>query len=174
MKNLLIILIMLFSCNSATDNKVSFKKIKEIDYTFDSGWKVAYSIKINSDGMCIVGEGRWTIKYHIGQLSNNDIESLDSFVQTIPFKQYDSVYSEDAVDQASYKLSLININKDTVTKFVYGETAPKLLNDFSNRLRLIKEKLKLIESDTVIDFISRKNFFPPTIKAQPGAGMRRG
>lgn len=161
----LIILILLFGCNTTNDNKVAFKKIKEIDYTFDSGWKDAYSLKISSDGMCIIGNGRWKIKYYIGQLSDKNIKSINSLIDSVPLEQYDSIYHENVVDQTSYKLVLINIKKDTIIKFVYGRTGPKLLNDFSNQLRKIKEELKFVERDTVIDFISRKNFFPPTVKA---------
>jgi hypothetical protein len=166
MKNLLIILILLISCNNSNpaDNGIGFKKIKEIDYTFDSGWKESYSIKINSNGACIVGDGRWKVNYFIGQLSEKDMQGLDSLVQNIPFNQYDSAYHEDAVDQASYKFVVINTNKDTVTKFVYGRKAPKLLNDFSNRLRQIKDGLHLVSKDTTVDFASRINFFPPAIK----------
>jgi hypothetical protein len=165
MKNILVLSMLLFSCNNVTDDKVVFKTVTEIDYTFDSGWKEAYSIKINADGKCIIGDGRWDIKYYVGQLSGITIQSLDSLIERIPFKQYDSTYTEDVVDQSSYKFFITNINKDTAIKFIYGRTAPKLLNDLSNRLRKIKEELKLIEKDTAIDFISRKKFFPATIKA---------
>lgn len=165
MKYIVIISILFFSCNNFSENKITFKKITEIDYTFDSGWKEVYSIKINADGKCVVGDGRSTMKYYISQLSNFNIRSLDRLIESIPFKQYDSSYYEDVVDQASYKFVLTNTNKDTLIKFVYGRTAPKLLNDLSHQLNLIKEELKLIQKDTLIDFSSRKNFFPPTIKA---------
>lgn len=165
MKNILIISILLFSCNNVTDNKAVFKTVTEIDYTFDSGWKEAYSVKITANGKCVIGDGRWDIKYYVGQLSGINIQSLDSLIESIPFKQYDSSYTEDVVDQSSYKFFIANVNKDTIIKFIYGRTAPKLLNDLSNRIRKIKEELSFTEKDTVIDFISRKNFFPATIKA---------
>lgn len=165
MKFTLTILILLFSCNNAANNnKIGFKKIKEIDYTYDSGWKVVYSIKINHNGTCVIGEGRWKINYFVGQLSKEDIKKLDSLVQNIPFNQYDSAYHEDAVDQSSYKFVLLKTSNDTITKFVYGRTGPKLLNDLSNQLRQIKENLHLVSKDTSVVFKSRINFFPPAIK----------
>lgn len=160
MKKFFILTILFWGCTNSSETKKSFKTVKEIDYTFDSGWKEAYSIKISHEGACIVGDGRWSMKYYTGQLSSENIKGLDSLIQSIPFKQYDSVYHEDVVDQASYKVILISTSNDTTTKFVYGRTAPQLLNKISNRLRLIKEKLKLIESDTVVNFKSRENFFP--------------
>ena len=165
MRNILILSLLLFSCNNTIDDKIVFKTVTEIDYTFDSGWKEAYSVKINADGKCVIGDGRWDIKYYVGQLSSINIQSLDSLIESIPFKNYDSTYIEDVVDQSSYKFFITNVNKDTTIKFIYGRTAPKLLNDLSNRLRKIKEELKLTEKDTVVDFSSRNKFFPTIIKA---------
>ena len=165
MKKFFVLTILFFGCANSSETKKAFKEVKEIDYTFDSGWKEAYSIKINHEGACIVGDGRWSIKYYTGQLSVEDMQGLDSLIQGIPFKQYDSVYHEDVVDQASYKIILIGSNNDITTRFVYGRTAPKQLNDFSNRLRLIKENLNLSASDTAVDFTSRKKNFQKPIKA---------
>jgi len=164
MKNLLAVAILLFSCNHVSEDKIVFKTVSAIDYTFDSGWKEAYSIKINSDGSCIVGEGRQQIQYYVGQLSEINIRRLDSAIKSIPFKQYDSSYVEDVVDQSSYKFFITGVNQDTTIKFVYGNKAPRLLNDLSNTLRGIKEALLLTKKDTVINFNSRINFFPPAIK----------
>lgn len=166
MKSFFILVIFFLGCESSINTKKFFQTTKEIDYTFDSGWKEAYSVKISSNGKCIIGKGRWDMKYYTGQLSERDITKLDSVFKIVPFEQYDSAYYEDAVDQPSYKIVLIGMNKDTITKFVYGRTAPKSLNEFSNQIRLIKESLKLTAKDTLVDFVSRKNFFPPTIKAQ--------
>ncbi|MBS1666284.1 MAG: hypothetical protein JST58_02805 [Bacteroidetes bacterium] len=165
MKKLSILIILFLGCNSSSDT--TFKAVKELDYTFDSGWKEAYSVKINHEGFCIVGDGRWGMKYYTGHLLNKDVHSLDSLIQKIPFKEYDSAYHEDVVDQASYKIVLVSASNDTTTKFVYGRTAPKVLNDLSNHIRLIKENLKLIESDTVVSFKSRENFFPKPITTKP-------
>lgn len=164
MKNYLLVLLLLLSCNSSDQVKKALSSFKVIDYTYDSGWKDAFSIRIGYDGKCVIGDGRWNMKYYTTQLSLENIQRIDSMVQNIPFEQYDSFYREDVVDQASYKLVLIGVNRDTTIKFVYGRTAPGPLNDFSNYLRLLKDKSNLIEKDTSIGFISRRNFFPQAIK----------
>ena len=164
MKYILIILIVLTSCN-LTKSKSTSKFFEEIDYTFDNGFNEAFSLKINSDGTCIVGEGRWTMKFYTSQLSKIEIESIDSLLQITPLNQYDSCYREPLVDQASYCFVLINRKKETIKKFVYGESAPKLLNQFSDKLEKIKKNLNLIGKDTTTVFLSRINFFPPPLKA---------
>ena len=167
MKQLLPIIFFLLGCNVINNYPDSFKTIEQIDYSFDSGWRETYSIKINSNGNCIIGEGRWSIKYYTGKLTETDMKELDSMVKSIQFKQFDSSYIEDVVDQSSYKIFLIEKNRDTIVKFVYGRTAPQQLNAFSNRISLLKNTLKLIQKDTVVEFISRKNFYPPSIEAPP-------
>ena len=164
MKNILL-LILLFGCNTSSNNQEAFKKTKEIDFTFDSGWKDMFSMKINSHGECVIGDGRWSVKYSKGQLSKLNLNTLDSMIESIPFSKYDSSYYEDIVDQSSYKIVIIDKNNDTTVKFVYGKVGPQLLNDLSNQLRTIKENIKAIKTDTIIDFISRRNFSPPAIKS---------
>ena len=163
MRLFLILALFIYGCNSSSKPRNALTSAKEIDYTFDNGWKEAYSIKINSTGRCIVGDGRWDIKYYEGQLSEIDIRSLDSLIQNTSLKQFDSTYNEDIPDQSSYKIVLVESGKDTITRFVYGRKAPKMLNDFSNYLRKTKERLSTSSSDTVVNFISRKNFYPPAI-----------
>jgi hypothetical protein len=159
MKKLSIFILFFFSCKNISENNKYLKNVSEIDYTFDNGWKEAYSIKISADGRCIVGNGRWKIKYYYSQLSGENISKIDSLISVTPFEKYDSLYYEDQVDQSSYKIVLVGFKKDTIKKFVYGRKAPQKLNDFANCLNSIKEKLQITLKDTVVDFISREKFY---------------
>lgn len=160
-----VILVIGLFCYSCTSNEKLYKPhFEEIDYTYDSGWKVAYSMKIYRNGLMIVGEGRWSRKYYLGKISENELKAIDSLLMLVPFNKYDSIYEVEIEDQSSYKLVIPSVNKDTVNVFVYGNSAPKLLDSVSNMLRRLKEGIALQAKDTALIFLSLDNFYPPPVK----------
>ncbi len=118
-----ILLIGLFFANCNANAKLFKLHFEEIDYTYDSGWKVAYSMKIYKSGLLIVGEGRWSKTFYSGKISESKLKALDSLLMLAPFKQYDSLYEAENEDQSSYKLVIPNFNNDSVKVFVYGNAA---------------------------------------------------
>ncbi len=159
-----ILLIGLFFANCNANEKLFKLHFEEIDYTYDSGWKVAYSMKIYKSGLLIVGEGRWSKTFYSGKISESKLKALDSLLMLAPFKQYDSLYEAENEDQSSYKLVIPNFNNDSVKVFVYGNAAPRLLDSISNVLRSLKENTELHTKDTTLVFLSLQNFYPLPVK----------
>ncbi|KIC89523.1 MULTISPECIES: hypothetical protein [unclassified Flavihumibacter] len=162
MKQSIIAFILFCSCN--TSEKVYAPNFEQIDFTYDSGWKVAYSMKIYKDGSVYIGDGRWNKKYFSATLPIERVKSMDSLFTKIPFSQYDSNYKEEIEDQSSYKVIIIKPDNDTVSVFVYGKNAPLLLENFFHELKNIRETLQLEAKDTTISFLSLRNFYLPPIK----------
>jgi hypothetical protein len=78
------------------------------------------------------------------------------------FVMYDTSYYESYEDGHYYEFF---INKDTLQKtiFVHSDSIPNELKDFGYWIVATKNKLRLIEIDTTLNFGSLKYFLPPSV-----------
>jgi hypothetical protein len=137
-----------------------------IDFTYDSGLGKAFSMRIDSVGKVLVGEGRRSKKYYTGQLGGQQLARLDSLYRATPFADFDSAYTMEGEDAPSYKV--VCIEKGITRHYhVYGTKPPPPLKHFAELLRTMQRELQLTPVDTAVTFESMHNFYPPDI-ADPG------
>lgn len=88
---------------------------------------------------------------------------LNELLQTLKLEKFDSIYSQENLDDGqSY---LFNITQKGKNKWVciYGESAPKQLYSYANSLNEFKNKLKFISIKQNVDFGDLKYILPPPI-----------
>ena len=86
---------------------------------------------------------------------------LNELLQTFNLEKFDSIYSQENLeDGQSY---LFNINQKGKNKWVciYGENAPKQLYSYANSLNEFKNKLKFTSIKQNVDFGDLKYILPP-------------
>lgn len=162
MKKIILYIVLLLSC-SARD-KYTSSQFEEIDFSFDDGWKNAFSLKVLKNGESILANGRWEKEYFSGSLSNDQLYFVNSLVMSISDKKLDSFYKSHLEDQQTFKIVITKLNTSPTTVFVYGDNAPKYLNNFSKKIIFLKEHINFQRKDTVVEFSSLKNFYPPKLK----------
>ncbi len=160
---LLAILLVLFSCEDSNLKNPAEKLHYDFDFSYDSGWGVSYSLKFTNSAMLFLGNGWVTKKYFFGTLNFLHRQKLDSFIIALTKQKWDPVYAEDqAEDQHSYPFYL-RTDTSLIRIFVYGDTAPIELQNFSQWLDNLKEKVNFLPTDTAINFGSTHNFYPPIL-----------
>ncbi len=131
----------------------------QIDYTYDNGWKEAFSLRLSQDGSCIVAKGRWENKQYFSCIIDViTLQKVDSIYRNVLACNPDSVYQESIEDGGSYKI--VDRQKSF---YVYGGNEPACLKEFSNVLHALTET-KLNPIDTALAFKSLESFYPPTVK----------
>src|SRR5690606_23114091 len=131
-KILFVILVYLFSsCESS--EKISFSYI---DYTFDSGWKEAFSLRLIEDGTCIIANGRWDQKFYKGKVDGKILLQADSLIKALIACNPDTVYESETADLQGYKIVSDYLDKHF---YVYGGNEPKCLKDISGFLSSLRE-----------------------------------
>jgi hypothetical protein len=149
----------ILSCNENDKAEVAFSTI---DYSYDSGWKDAFSIRLDRSGKCIVANGRWLKdkKYYIGEVDFKMLKQADSLIKEISECNPDSIYSDPALDQESYKIAINPFSKQF---FIDGDSAPECLKHLSMFMTSLRD-IKLSPIDTTIAFKSLESFYPPEVK----------
>jgi hypothetical protein len=91
-------------------------------------------------------------------LKNLDRKRLDSILNCIDFKQYDSSYNDQGYfDGDKFE---INFRKDSVNKTVYvcNNFQPKKLRELTKYILNLKKQIKHIQIDTSLKFITAQRF----------------
>lgn len=160
MSRLLVLIVyglLLCRCSDSLNPDLEFN---QIDYSYDNGWKEAFSLRLNQDGNCVIAKGRWlkNKKYFSCTVDLKTLQRIDSIYRNVLACNPDSVYKESMEDGGSYK-----IVSGQRSFYVYGGNEPACLKEFSSSLYALIET-KLIPVDTVLDFKSLKSFYPPPVK----------
>lgn len=127
-----------------------------------------YSIEFtNSDTIFIQKRFPRPKEIYFAIVENKDIIKLDSFLNAIDFSNYDTVCSQNHLqDGGSYKFYVTN---DTNIKwtFIYGNEGPKSLYNFGIWLRDFKDRQKAYSIDTTINFGNLNYILLPEVPPPP-------
>jgi hypothetical protein len=149
------------SCKSKQSYVTAFN---QIDYSFDNSWKVAFSLRLDENGSCIVAKDRSENKqYYLGTVEEGRLRHIDSLYRNVLACNPDSIYNEVAGDAGFYK-----IVTDRRSFYVYGAKEPSCLSELSKALNGLID-IKLSPIDTVIAFKSLQSFYPPKLKLDTAA-----
>lgn len=151
MKNAFIVILLTLGC--ATGKEKDASHFVEIDFTYDSGWQVAFSMKVDKGGAAFLGDGRWDKKFYTGTLSPSQLVTLDSLVNQNPLKDYEGCYTSDKEDQSSFQIVLKD-SKEAVSVYSYGGAAPSAVEAYCRKLRQLREDITFEPKDTAVDFKS--------------------
>lgn len=160
----LILLLLLLNCKKQEYN--------EFDFSYGNTFETDFSIKFNSNNDSVFIREHWSPNdfkaplsktNYISQLNNLQKKELDSFIKTINFKAFDTLYLENYEDGEYFSFF---IEKDGLTKNVkvHSHSAPKSLTNFAYWIYTTKKSLKLIETQRKFEFKSKaKELVPPKI-----------
>ena len=158
---ILSIFLLLISCKK--------KQYDEFDFSYGNTFETDFSIKFTDNDSVFIRE-HWSpndFKKPVSQtnyfsrLNKLQKKELDSFIQNINFKSFDTLYFENYKDGNH---SSFFINKDGLVKkiIVHSDNAPKSLTDFATWIYNTKKSLKLVETQRKLDFKSKsKELEPP-------------
>lgn len=161
---LLILLIFLLNCKKQT--------FDEFDFSFGNTFETDFSIKFDSKNDSVYIRENWssfqnrTTKSetnYLAVLNTSQKIKLDSFVENINFKTFDTLYSERYSDGEYYNF---HIKKDEIEKTVktHSHSTPRSLEKFAYWIYETKKSLKLTETKRNFDFKSKNNFPEPIEK----------
>lgn len=157
MKKVLFVILVCFLSSCKNSEKLSFSYI---DYTFDSGWKESFSLRLTEDGTCVIADGRWEQKFYKGKVDEKILLQADSLIKALIACNPDTTYESEVADLQGYKIVSDYLDKHF---YVYGGNEPKCLQDLSDFLSSLRNtELKPI--DTVVKFKSRESFYSPPVK----------
>lgn len=160
----LILLLLLLNCKKQEYN--------EFDFSYGNTFETDFSIKFNSSNDSVFIREHWSPNdfkaplsktNYISQLNNLQKKELDSFIKTINFKAFDTLYLENYDDGEYFSFF---IEKDGLTKNVkvHSHSAPPSLTNFAHWIYTTKKSLKLIETQRKFEFKSKaKELEPPKI-----------
>ncbi|MBO6186262.1 MAG: hypothetical protein J6O88_16505 [Chryseobacterium sp.] len=158
----LILLLLLLSCKK--------QEYDEFDFSYGNTFETNFSIKFSPDSDSVFIREHWSPNdfkaplsktNYISQLNNLQKKELDSFIKTINFKAFDTLYLENYEDGEYFSFF---IEKDGLTKNVkvHSHSVPQSLTNFADWIYTTKKSLKLIETQRKFDFKSKtKELEPP-------------
>lgn len=151
---------MLLWLGACCEPKPHARLFSTIDLSYDNGWSHTVSIKISGDGAAVIQKGRWKQDVFEGRLSQQALDKLENLYAAMPLERYDSVYADsNAEDLPSYKIVIPD--KKPAGIFVYGDVhVPAPLKEMLRYVRGLTDSILLVPIDTVVEFESRKYFFP--------------
>jgi hypothetical protein len=166
------------SCDNSKKT-LRHESFQSFDFTYDDVFSTCFSIKfLQSDTAFIrqhfasaFSDNLKSETSYYALLSKADRLTLDSFINTIPFDQYDTSYYEDYQDGIDYQFY---IQKDKINKSirVHSDSVPSVLKEFKNWIVEKKEKLQLLPIDTTIHFESEKYVVPPPAPLPPSINFK--
>lgn len=150
------------------------KSFIAFDFTYNDVFSACFSIKfLQSDTAYIrqhfassFSDNLKSETSYYTLLSAADRLTLDSFINIMPFDNYDTSYYQDYQDGIDYQFY---IQKDTIKKSirVHSDSVPSTLTDFKNWIIKRKETFKLYQVDRTIHFESEKYVVPPPAPPPP-------
>ncbi|HEX8575491.1 MAG TPA: hypothetical protein VF677_04275 [Flavobacterium sp.] len=158
MRYIVFLLCCLTSCRNYEQSDVSFR---DLDYTYDDGWSLIYSLKLDHDGNFIIRKGagtRWEDFKTI--LDTETVKKLDKALQSIVLAKLDTIYvDKHKHDAPSFNMSFI-LDKTMHSHYVYGRAAPQHLLELKGLIDSIVKFDHFNKIDTVISFRSIKRMYP--------------
>lgn len=139
------------------------KEFNQFDFSYGNTFETNFSIKLNPDNDSVFIREHWSANdnkapfsktNYVSKLSKFQKKKLDSFIENINFKAYDTLYFENYEDGEHYSFHIKNgdLNK---TIRVHSNHAPKSLVDFSEWIYKTKNSLKLIQTSNTFEFKSK-------------------
>ncbi|KUJ51150.1 hypothetical protein [Chryseobacterium sp. JAH] len=158
---ILLILFLLINCKK--------KEFEQFDFTYGNTFETSFSIKFNTDIDSVFIREHWSPNdtkaalsktNYVSKLSKFQKKKLDSFIENVNFKMYDTLYFENYQDGEHYSFY---INNDDLNKtiWVHSSHAPKSLSDFSEWIYKTKKSLKLTETSKIFEFKSKAQELEP-------------
>ena len=144
------------SCSTSL-NRADF----EVDYSYDSGWGTAWSLKINSTGhaffceRCRVSPAVATGSFTVNEDKLDSIKILIQDCIRVNPKKY---YNINIVDQMSQQI-FIRYGNRHVTTYCYGDTCPLEFDRLTYFLSKMVPLVKPSKSDSIVEFKSLENFY---------------
>ena len=149
-------IIALVSCNR--------KETKSFDnFIFsDAGLHHDYSLKFtNNDTIFLQKRFPSPTENYYAILTEEDNDSLNKFVEKIDFKNYDTLYAQENLEDGRSLLFRVSKLKENHWVFIYGHNGPKELFEFTKWLISFKEKQKFKPSSKAKDYGDLKYILPP-------------
>lgn len=149
MRILIIFLLFFFGCKN--NQEINMDKNYSIDYTYDNGWSVNWSMKIDSTNSIYFKQDG---KCYQSSLPQKERKYLDSILNIVTNKKTQNIFVSDKTDQALSYL-IIGKNKISQSFLIYGDTCPPIFTEIISFLNLQLDKEKK-ESAFTIQFKSNE------------------
>lgn len=157
MKKLILILIIICSsCQNKEDRLFD-------NFIFSAaGLHYDYSVKFaSSDTVFFQKRFPDPKQNYFALINKKDKQELKQFIKKLDFTKYDTIYSQENLqDGGSLLFSIDRANKNHWV-FIYGHKAPDELYKFASWLRNFKDKQKLTATSENIHFGDLKYLIPP-------------
>jgi hypothetical protein len=149
MRILIICSLFFFGCKN--NQEINKDKNYSIDYTYDNGWSVNWSIKIDSTNSIFFKQDD---KCYQSNLPQKERKYLDSILSIATNNNTQNKFVSDKTDQA---LSYLIIGRNNITQsfLIYGDTYPPIFTEIFSFLKLQLDKEKK-ESACTIQFKSNE------------------
>ena len=167
-----------FSCNNSRQFDEP-KAFTAFDFSYNDVFSTCFSIKFTQGDTVFIREHFASSssdtpksgKSYYAILPDLDKNRLDSFIKKTNFAMFDTSYYQNYQDGEEYQFY---IDKDSVQKtiYVHSDSVPNELKSFGHWIVELKKNLKLLISNTVVNFGSVRHFLPakvptPTMKFTP-------
>jgi hypothetical protein len=167
---LFVIMFIFFGCKK--EDNVQFRYF---DFSFNNTFETCFSVKFTPNDSVYIRE-HWNANdvwdsinippngktNYIALISKKDREALSKLISKTQLKKYDSIYDENYSDGRFYTLY---IDKDSIKKSIaihsYKNDVPKELDSLAEWIYNWKKKVKLIQTNKELIFISSKYVLPP-------------
>ncbi|RKE87705.1 hypothetical protein BXY58_1837 [Epilithonimonas arachidiradicis] len=157
-------LLLILSCNE--------KKYDEFEFSYGNTFETDFSIKFTQNDSVYLREN-WSpndsnddIPYpksntnYTAILTKKEKEKLNTFLNKIDFKKFDTAYIENYQDGEQFNL-YFKKNYFEKTIFVRSHHSPQELDSLKNWIVGVKRNLKLTKTKKVLAFKSKFNPIPP-------------
>jgi hypothetical protein len=139
------------------------REFEQFDFTYGNTFETNFSIKFSADNDSVFIREHWSANNgkepfsntnYTSRLSEPQKKKLDSFINNIHFKAFDTLYFENYQDGEYYSFHIKNkdLNK---TIWIHSNDAPHSLDDFSKWIYEAKKSLKLIRTAKSFNFKSK-------------------
>lgn len=146
-------IILLILCSCSDKSRTDYY----IDYTFNDGWGLTYSIIIEDKKFYLLKKDDLKKTYYKGILNNDEIRQIGDYADRVINSQItDTIFKTQRLDQPSY-ITFIEANGVKYHYYSYGEdNTPKLLLNLDSVLFDVSKAKAASEKpyDTVINFKS--------------------
>jgi hypothetical protein len=167
MRILIIFSLLFLGCENIKEIKTD--KNYSIDYTYDNGWSVNWSIKIDSANSIFFKQNS---KCYQSNLPQKEKDYLDSILSIATNNNTQNKFISDKTDQAVSYL-IISRNNINQSFLIYGDTCPPIFTEIFSflKLQLNKEKKESLctikfKSNEILKGIDKtsgnnRKFLPP-------------
>lgn len=159
MKNLILFF---YALSIFSNCRSSEKQWDKIDFSFDNSWDVSISIKLDNQGMALIGIGRYTKDYYQIMIQDSLRKTISNkVINILKDSSLKNSYIESGEDHSHYNL-IINLNESQKRIFkVIGHIEPTILSSLKEDLINIKENKNIVKLDSIVKFESIEGFYPP-------------